>query len=48
LEERDIDENAVSAAFRNGVLTVTIPKSAQSIERTKRIPINVNAGSKTH
>jgi HSP20 family protein len=46
--ERDIDENAVSAAFRNGVLTVTVPKSAQSIERTKRIPINVNTGSKSH
>jgi HSP20 family protein len=44
--ERDIEENAVSAAFRNGILTVTAPKSAQSIERTKRIPIN--AGSKSH
>ncbi len=44
--ERDIDENGVSATFRNGILTVTIPKSAQSIERTKRIP--VNAGSKSH
>jgi HSP20 family protein len=44
--ERDIDENAVSATFRNGILTVTIPKSAQSIERTKRIA--VNAGGKSH
>ena len=44
--ERDIDENAVSATFRNGVLTVAIPKSAQSIERTKRIPIN--SGGKAH
>ena len=44
--ERDIDENGVNATFRNGILTVTIPKSAQSIERTKRIP--VNAGSKSH
>lgn len=44
--DRDVDESAVSAAFRNGVLTVTIPKSAQSIERTKRIPIN--GGAKAH
>ncbi len=32
--------------FRNGILTVTMPKSAQAIERTKRIP--VNAGSRAH
>lgn len=44
--ERDIDENAVNATFRNGLLTVAVPKSAQSIERTKRIPINVS--SKSH
>ena len=44
--DRDIDDGAVSATFRNGVLTVTVPKSARSIERTKRIPINV--GSKSH
>lgn len=43
--DRDVDENAVSATFKNGVLTVTVPKSAQAVERTKRIPIN--AGSKT-
>jgi HSP20 family protein len=42
----EIDESAIHAAFRNGVLTVTIPKSTQSLERTKRIPIN--SGSKTH
>jgi HSP20 family protein len=38
--DRDVDENAVSASFKNGVLTVTVPKSAQAVERTKRIPIN--------
>jgi HSP20 family protein len=43
--DRDVDENAVSATFKNGVLTVTVPKSAQAVERTKRIPIN--AGSKS-
>ena len=44
--DRDIDEGAVTATFRNGILTVTMPKSAQAIERTKRIP--VNAGSRAH
>jgi len=38
--DRDIDENAVNATFNNGVLTVTIPKSTGSVERSKRIPIN--------
>ncbi len=38
--DRDIDENAVSASFKNGVLTVTAPKNAQAVERTKRIRIN--------
>jgi HSP20 family protein len=38
--DRDVDGNAVSASFKNGVLTVTVPKSAQAVERTKRIPIN--------
>jgi len=36
----DADDTAVSAAFKNGVLTVTVPKSAQAVERSKRIPIN--------
>jgi HSP20 family protein len=44
--DRDIDESAISATFRNGVLTVTVAKSAQAVERTKRIPIN--AGAKSH
>jgi HSP20 family protein len=42
----EIEDGKVSATFRNGVLTVTIPKSAQAVERTRRIPIN--AGSKAH
>ncbi len=42
--DRDIDENAVNATFKNGVLTVTVPKSTSAVERSKRIPIN---GGKT-
>ena len=41
--DRDIDESAINATFRNGVLTVTVPMSAQAVERTKRIPINAGA-----
>jgi len=38
--ERDVDEDAVKATFKNGILTVTVPKSASAVERSKRIPIN--------
>jgi HSP20 family protein len=38
--DRDIDESAVNATFKNGVLTVTVPKSAHAVERSRRIPIN--------
>jgi HSP20 family protein len=44
--DREIDHDGVSAAFKNGVLTVTIPKTAQAVERRKRIPIN--AAGKAH
>ena len=33
-------EANVRAEFHNGVLTITVPKSAQSQQRVKRIPIN--------
>jgi HSP20 family protein len=33
-------EADVRAEFHNGVLTVTVPKSAQTQERVKRIPVN--------
>jgi HSP20 family protein len=36
----DIEEDKVNAAFRNGVLTVTMPKSAQAQRQVKRIAIN--------
>ena len=36
----DVDEDKVSAAFKNGVLTVTMPKGPQAQSRVKRIAIN--------
>ncbi|MCG5480851.1 MAG: Hsp20/alpha crystallin family protein [Ensifer alkalisoli] len=36
----EIDEGRVSANFRNGVLTVTLPKSEQGQSKAKRIAIN--------
>jgi HSP20 family protein len=41
----DVDEDRIQARFRNGVLTVTAPKSEQSQSRVKRIPINAGATS---
>src|SRR6267378_7399923 len=38
--DRDVDDGAVNATFKNGVLTVSVPKSARAVERSKRIPIN--------
>ncbi len=36
----DIDEDKVSAAFKNGVLTVTMQKAPQAQAKVKRIAIN--------
>ncbi|HZH52410.1 MAG TPA: Hsp20/alpha crystallin family protein [Microvirga sp.] len=36
----DVEEDKVDASFRNGVLTVTMPKSAQAAANVKRIAIN--------
>ena len=36
----DVDEDKISAAFKNGVLTVTLPKAAQAQSKVKRIAIN--------
>jgi len=36
----DVDESKVSASFRNGVLTVVLPKSPEAPSKTKRIQIN--------
>jgi len=37
-----IDEAKVQASFRNGLLTVTVPKSAEMGDEVKRIPINAS------
>jgi HSP20 family protein len=42
--DRDVDEGAVRATFKNGVLSVTVPKTARAIERTTRISINSERG----
>src|SRR5262249_57349953 len=36
----DVEEDKVSASFKNGVLTITLPKSAKAQERVRRIAIN--------
>ena len=36
----EVDEDKVEAKFKNGVLTVTLPKTAQAQAKTKRIAIN--------
>lgn len=38
----DIEEDKVGASFRNGVLTVTLPKLPEAQRQAKRIPINEN------
>ncbi len=38
--DRDVDDGAVKATFKKGVLTVTVPKDSRVVERAKRIPIN--------
>jgi HSP20 family protein len=47
--DREVDEASVNATFKNGILTVTVPKSARTVERSKRIPINAGkAEGKSH
>ena len=36
----DIDEEKVSASFRNGVLTVTLPKSAEALKKIRCIAVD--------
>jgi HSP20 family protein len=38
----EVEEDRVSATFKKGVLTVTLPKSATAVERVKRIPIKAH------
>jgi HSP20 family protein len=35
-----VDEEKVSASFKNGVLTVTLPKSPAAQQKVRRIAIN--------
>lgn len=35
----DVEQDRVSASFKKGVLQVTLPKSAEAVDRVKRIPI---------
>jgi HSP20 family protein len=42
----EVDEDKIEASFRNGVLTVTLPKSAESRPQVKRVAIN-RAGEET-
>jgi HSP20 family protein len=44
--DREVDEDSIHAIFRNGLLTVTLPKSAKATDAAKRIEIK--AGGKTH
>jgi len=41
-----VEEDKIDATFENGVLTVTLPRSAQTSAQVKRIAIN-HAGEKT-
>ena len=36
----DVDEDKVNASFKNGVLTVTLPRSPGAQQKVKRIAIN--------
>jgi len=40
---RGVEKDKASATFRNGVLTVTLPKSEAANENVRRIPINARA-----
>jgi HSP20 family protein len=36
----EVEEDKVEARFKNGVLTITMPKPERALSRTKRIAIN--------
>lgn len=40
---RGVEQDKASAAFQNGILTVTLPKSEAANENVRRIPINAKA-----
>ena len=41
---RGIERDKANATFRNGVLTITLPKSEAANENVRRIPVNSQAG----
>jgi HSP20 family protein len=43
-----VEEDKIEASFNNGVLTVTLPKSAKAQEKAKRIPVNGKAKGGKH
>jgi HSP20 family protein len=43
---QDVDEDKVEASFKNGVLTVTVPKTGQAAAQMKRIAINSGDATK--
>ncbi|MBT2189192.1 Hsp20/alpha crystallin family protein [Sphingobium nicotianae] len=40
---KTIDRDKANATFRNGILTVTLPKTAAANENVRRIPVNTSA-----
>jgi len=38
--DTEVEQDKVDAAFKNGVLTVTLPKTPQAQSKARRIPIN--------
>jgi len=44
----DIEEDRVEASFKDGVLTVTMPKTARDQEKTRRITINSKGADTKH
>jgi HSP20 family protein len=36
----NVEEDRIAASFKNGVLTITLPKSREAQQQVKRIPIN--------
>lgn len=39
---REVEQDKVSAAFKRGILTITLPKSARAEERSKKIPVRTD------
>jgi HSP20 family protein len=42
----EVEEDKIEASFKNGVLTVTLPRSAHASPPVKRIPVNSTDATK--